>query len=138
MSTRCVINFTSGKEIEAKVYRHSDGYPDGPHGVPADLKRFFAAVEKDTADTRYSDPNYLAAKFVVWQAGECARSYDGKTGRWKKAKRLNFLGVGVCMTDPGDIEWVYTVDCTVSRDVLTPAGLTAKGRPSVTWKEAHS
>lgn len=140
MSTRCVINFTYKQEIEAKVYRHGDGYPDGEHGVPADLERFFKAVEKDTKDTRFTDPTYLAAKFVVWQAGELARKYeaDPKSGkyRWKKNKRLDFLGVGVVMADPGDIEWVYTVDCSASRDALTPGGLTSKGRPAVSWKEA--
>lgn len=39
MSTRAVVNFCDGskKHIRAKIYRHSDGYPEG---LGKDLKEF--------------------------------------------------------------------------------------------------
>jgi hypothetical protein len=117
MSTRASIHFTSKghEEIEANVYRHSDGYPDTEYGVPADLDRFFQDVEKQTGgDTRFNDPSYLAAKYVVWQAGQ----YAGD-----KKRPLSFLSVGVQVSDPGDIEYIYTVESQ------------PQGRPVVTWKE---
>ena len=109
MSTRCTINFNYGKEVVAKVYRHSDGYPDG---VLGDLAKFFADVEKDnraTMDTRFKDPSYLAAKYVVWQAHQYAKAYVG--GKYKATPRLAFSGVGVVIEDPGDIAYTYFVDC---------------------------
>ncbi len=121
MSTRCVINFNYGKRIEAKVYRHSDGYPAGESGVLADLQRFFAEVERQTNDNRYGDPSYLAAKFVVWQAEEYATDWEGN-----KKQPLDFLGVGVCTRNPGDIEYIYTVKCK-------EGGL----RPEVTCRKAR-
>ena len=102
MSTRCTIHFKRAPSARAMaiIYRHSDGYPDGNNGVLSDLRRFFADVERQTKDTRFNNPSYLAAKFVVWQAGENAI-----------ARPLDFLGVGVVATDPGDIEYRYIVTC---------------------------
>lgn len=137
MSTRCVINFTHGRRIEAKIYRHSDGYPDGETGVLADLQRFFDAVEKQcNGDNRYYDASYLAAKFVVWQAGEYANSRnmwdretlkqrsDEEIAKLAAASPLNFLSVGVIKKDPSDIEHRYFVDCNK-----------VDGRPAVRHEE---
>lgn len=56
MSTRCNIRFLDGKNrVVANVYRHSDGYPTTEHGVLADLKKFFSAVEEQTKDRRFLD-----------------------------------------------------------------------------------
>lgn len=134
MSTRCIINFCDGAEVEAKVYRHSDGYPTGPCGVPAALKTFFAAVKRDTkkgnGGPRFNDPNYLSAKFVVWQAAQNATDYNVKTGESvPHGRALDFLSVGIMMTDPWDIEWRYFIDCSV---------LDAKGYPTVRWEEARA
>lgn len=135
MSTRCVINFEDSYG-KAKIYRHSDGYPESAVGVLADLDKFFAAVEDQTGDTRFSDPSYLAAKFVVWQAGENAKigayHYDrDKNGELVRVedevKPLAFLGVGILDTNPGDIEFEYTVHCEGS-DPFNPS------RPNVTWR----
>jgi hypothetical protein len=125
MSTRCVINFTEERaaqqQVVARIYRHSDGYPDGGGGVPADLERFFAAVESQTKDTRFRDPSYLAAKYIVWQGGEWVRA----------GGPLDFLSVGVLGTEPkdvpDDVEYIYTVDCS---------HLTPTGHPTVAWREA--
>ena len=97
MSTRATVHFNYGKDTVAIVYRHSDGYPEG---LGVDLKEFFNEVKKQTDDPRFSDPSYLAAKFVVWQAAQ-----------YSKKDSLAFLGVGIVMEDPGDIEYRYFVDC---------------------------
>lgn len=99
MSTRCTIHFHDSGEDEAAaiIYRHSDGYPEG---ILPDLDRFFAAVEEQTRDTRFNDATYLAAKFVVWQAGVYTDGYH---------EPLDFLSIGVVQDDPGDIEYRYHV-----------------------------
>jgi len=104
MSTRATVHFQYGGKTEAIVYRHSDGYPEG---LGEDLKEFFADVQKQTKDTRFDDPSYLAAKFVVWQADKYY-AYRKNKGEHKP---LNFLGVGVVLEDPGDIEYRYLLEC---------------------------
>ena len=106
MSTRSTVHFTYGKRTEAIVYRHSDGYPEG---AGADLFNFLDELKANVADTRITDPTYLAAKYVVWLANEfaqLAKKYD-HCGPYHP---LNFLSVGVCLRDPGDIEYRYFVD----------------------------
>jgi hypothetical protein len=120
MSTRCNIHFTDRGHVLANVYRHTDGYPDGESGVMADLARFLDDVEAQTTDTRFADPSYLAAKFVVWQAAQWAS--DGKP--------LEFLGLGVCTGDAGDGAYVYTVECGQSSGYPSP-------RPKVTVRKAR-
>ena len=129
MSTRCTIHFHWGDETAptAIIYRHSDGYPDGEHGVPASLERFFEAVEEQTHDTRFSDAGYLAAKYVVWQADQFAYHYNGN-GERTKAAPLDFLSLGVLMEDPDDIEFRYHVWCKGF-----PGTVGADRRPRVTY-----
>lgn len=122
MSTRCTTHFVSGDHLAAKIYRHSDGYPEG-HGK--ELQRFFDDVEAQTGDTRFGDPSHLAAKLVVWLAREFAQSYSVDTGEWTShadTRPLDFLSVGVVQEDPGNIEFRYVIDCA-ERD--------ANGRPRV-------
>ena len=130
MSTRCTIHFAESNLSVAIIYRHSDGYPGG---VDADLCRFFDAVEEQCADTRFGDPSYLAAKFVVWQADRYAqkrRLGDPKDAPAKPP--LNFLSVGIVTSDPEDIEYRWHVDC--SRGALDRG----KGRPVVSYRERES
>lgn len=101
MSIRATVHFQDSDDGDrAIVYRHCDGYPEG---LGTDLERFFTDVQAQTKDTRFGDPSYLAAKFVVWQAGEYTKE-DGK-------KPLDFLSVGVVSEDPSDIEYRYLVKC---------------------------
>lgn len=113
MSTRCNIHFVSAKggDVEANIYRHCDGYPDG---VLPDLARFFAAVRAQTSDTRFDDPEYLAAKFIVWQADQRRNNTKGL---------LDFISVAPCVVDHLDIEYVYEVACCCN-----------SAEPSVRWK----
>jgi hypothetical protein len=122
MSTRCIINFgTDKKNPDAKVYRHSDGYPTG---ILPDLQKFFGDVIKQTKDTRFNDPNYLAAKYVVWQAHKYAKKLNEKF-EYEPSEMLDFTGVGICQKNPDDIDYEYFVDCN---------RMDAKGRPKVTHK----
>ena len=114
MSTRCNTHFTQYGATEANVYVHSDGYPDGEHGIPQRFGRFCRDLEEQTTDTRYGDPAFLAAKFLVWVAGQYAND---------PRKPLEFLSVGIMTKDAGDAAYVYTVDCT------------SQQRPPVTWTE---
>lgn len=119
MSTRCNIHFCYGPDdVQANVYRHYDSYPDeGGFGVLPDLEKFFDDVQAQAGrDTRFSDPEYLAARFVVWQAAQNARD---------SAKPLAFTGIGITLQDAGDGEYVYTVICNSAE------------RPSVSWRTAE-
>jgi len=101
MSTRATVHFRKNNQTRAIVYRHYDGYPED---LGRDLERFLSDVEAQVPeDTRFGDPSYLAAKFVVWQAKEYAKNSD---------RPLAFLGVGISMEDPGDIEYRYRLDCS--------------------------
>jgi hypothetical protein len=119
MSTHAIIRFGYGsdRKPDAVIYRHGGGYPNGDHGVPADLRRFFADVRAQTSDTRFCDPAYLAAKYVVWQAGQNAPDKD---------KPLDFLSVGVVSGRWADYAYAYDVNC---------ATMDADGNPAVTWNE---
>lgn len=136
MSTRCNIHFNHGKEVHANIYRHSDGYPgnvkdgaEAEYGVLSDLLKFFDVLLAHVPDNRMRQAEYLAAKFLVWQAGEYAVShcYDEATKEWTTSPKhpLDFLSVAPCTEDHGDIEFVYELD---SDD------LDAKGCPAVRWK----
>jgi hypothetical protein len=110
-----MINFCEPDgEVIAKIYRHCDGYPEG---VLPDLKQFFKDVEEQCAgDTRFDDPEYLAAKFVVWQANQNVQPspFEGKDA--KPEKMLNFLSLGIAKRDHGDVEYLYDVICLNARN----------------------
>jgi hypothetical protein len=114
MSTRATIHFKYIKDgpSMAIVYRHSDGYPDG---LGKDIDEFLEEVDAQTRDNRFSDPAYLAAKWIVYDAAQHARSAeqypDLYVGKGHKGGNLCFLGVGVVMEDPGNIKYRYTLVC---------------------------
>lgn len=95
--TNCIINFFA-PGINASVYRNSDGHPDVA-GI--DIRRFLREVDENLKDKRFNDPEYLAAKYVVWLA---------KNATQPDTHYLDFLGVGVS-PDEEDVEFVYTVHC---------------------------
>ena len=131
MSTRSTTHFVERDRVAAIVYRHSDGYPEA---AGADLLDFFAQVKEQTQDTRFYDPTYLAAKYVVFLAGMFALSATygpDADGKWaehpENVKPLNFISVGVMLEDPGNIEFRYLVHCDKQVD----------GRPEVTVQEVR-
>ena len=97
MSTRATVHFQSDGGTRAIIYQHSEGYPSG---LGEELKDFLNDVNQ-LDDKRFNDPTYLAAKFVVWRVAQYAPKDDP----------LNFLGVGVMLEDPGDIEYRYLLAC---------------------------
>lgn len=132
MSTRATIHFEevqthefvddARKELaepvthtSAIVYRHSDGYPEG---LGDDLSKFIQAV-RQLRDTRLSDPSYLAAKWVVFDAVAYQEMMDSiykdkpdtYTKLYGDRNPLAFLSVGIVQQDPGDIEYRYHVNC---------------------------
>jgi hypothetical protein len=109
MSTRAQVSFEyqygdskQGPLRYALIYCHCDGYPEAPHGLGHRIQEFFKEVKKQTNDTRFDCPEYLAAKFVVFLAN----------GYATKGKPLDFLSVGVSMDEHGDIEYLYRIDCS--------------------------
>lgn len=122
MSTRATITFAYHDGTPAAcIYRHCDGYPDG---LLPDLDAFFAQVEADTDDTRFTDAPYLAAKFVAWQAAQ-NNAFEKKYARpGQKCGPLNFLSLGIIPigADYG-AEYRYTVTATEKRNA----------RPRVTY-----
>lgn len=129
MSTRCTTHFLDEEGVVAIVYRHWDGYPKV---AGTDLCKFITRCKK-LSNSRLGDASYLAARYVVFlgevfasdgmfedPAGKLhkhAYNFKNPTEKRKyviipRKNRLNFTGVGIVLTDPGDIEYRYTVDCS--------------------------
>ncbi len=114
-----------GDRIVANIYRHFDGYPES---MLPDLQSFFKEVKDNLPDTRFTDAEYLAAKYVTWQAKQNATKYNSETGKHLPADHfLDFLSLGVCIQDHGDIEYIYEVNS--DRSTFDESGL-----PGVRWK----
>lgn len=131
MSTRSVIEFVYGDNVkpQARVYHHYDGDPET---MARDLGLFFDDVAAQCGprgnDNCFTDPSYLAAKFIVWQATRYARDPGGYEGA-PKGGPMYFSGVAPCIVAPPDIAYLHTVRC--------PADVTDKAeRPTVTSREA--
>jgi hypothetical protein len=116
MSTRSQIDFVENwKDKEGKehtdrrrVYRHSDGYPEG---VVPDLKKFLIWNGGRNGDVEYS-----AANFIYWSKRTYEDKYLGKTQKWDAAEDMVTdhalrCGFGICETTAfqGDIEYFYEV-----------------------------
>jgi len=88
MSTRANIHFKNGDRLVANIYRHRDGFPDG---LGVDLHVFLDQTA-GLKDRRWSDAEYLAAKFLVWQAAEYATSRASNQEN-RELNPLEFLSV---------------------------------------------
>lgn len=117
VSTRGITKFFDGTPEDydnfvAMIYRHSDSYPEGA-GV--DLYKFLGRVGK-LDDSRFCDPSYLAAKYVVFLAEIFSVEYDWSSSpvtTRPKSDRLDFLSVGIQNTVPSDVEFIYHLYCGV-------------------------
>lgn len=108
MGTRSTTHFKYKDKTEAIIYRHWDGYPEG---AGADILNFIEECSK-LNDSRFNDPCYLAARYVVFLAKKFTRDYKEVNGRLEEIENpspLSFLSVGVVMADPGDIEYRYVI-----------------------------
>jgi hypothetical protein len=110
MSTRSTTHFFSGNDPKptAIIYRHGDGYPEG---AGSDLLAFIEDQKANAKDNRLDDPSYLAARYVAFLGRLFSFEYVGDGKYEPKAHPLSFISVGVCMEDPGDIEYRYEVRC---------------------------
>lgn len=130
MATRSTTHFMfSAEQTGAIVYRHWDGYPEV---AGAAILRFLRTVKENTADTRFSDAEYLAARYVAFLADEFSTQTSYVDGSYveEALPKYAFTSVGVCMDDPGDIEYRYRVHCW---DTLNDDGL-----PPVTYDNIYS
>jgi len=136
MGTRTNIHFNHGKDICSNIYRHWDGYPgkvengeELEYGMLSDLLTFFREVKSNVPDNRFGCAEYLAAKFLVWQAKQNTVSTELNFETGEREEKINhyldFLSVSPCLQDHGDIEYLYEVDCD-EHD--------AEGFPIVRWK----
>jgi hypothetical protein len=99
MATRSNIEFAYNDRVVANVYVHYDGTP--MNRIP-ELQHFFLEVKSQTQDTRFSDPSYLAAKFIVWYT---------QVREHRNGKPLDFLGIGVAVQNAADSDYIYRVHC---------------------------
>ena len=104
MSTHAMVNFCEYNEVIAKLYVHFDGYPSG---LGKDLIQFFNDVKNNVKDTRFSDPSYLASKFIIWQAIQ-----DMKIKQYQEPSYLNVSGPGIIVKDDTSVDFVYNIDCS--------------------------
>ncbi len=74
------------------------------------LEGFFEAVKAQCADTRFDDPSYLAAKFVVWRASRYGASEQKRSDAPEDFRPLNFLSVGIVPDETSyGPEWIVRV-----------------------------
>ena len=110
MSTRSTTHFLSAgaDKPTAIIYRHPDGYPEG---AGADILDFLDQCA-ELSDSRFNDPSYLAAKYVVFLADMFNYSYHlDNLDKTRPKSRLDFISVGVVDEDPGDIDYRYVITC---------------------------
>jgi len=115
MGTRCQIEFKVNNETR-RVYRHSDGYPEG---VLPDLKEFLKWNEG-----RNTDIEYLTANFIYWSKRKYEELYLEKGKKWSDldlgSNAYIKLGFGVCDNSEkhihSDIEYFYKVIVKVVED----------------------
>jgi hypothetical protein len=125
MSTSCKVHFKAEGDNEiSTIYIHADGYPHGTNGMLSKLERFLNDVEEQCVDTRFHDPSYLAAKFVVWSA------FDGVVELSKAfSNPLNFLGIGVIP---------YNSDIAVHHEYFVICPPIGQGRPATLYQGSKS
>jgi len=123
MSTRCHIIVEDPRYGDKTIlYRHSDGYPNGEHGVLASLVPFVVRFMKH----RGFDACYMGAHIIADQIQRsrehdrewCERSikrdeangHDPSYYREKLANLENdFLGFGISSEIHGDVDYIYRV-----------------------------
>ena len=118
MSTRCQI-IIEGADVV--LYRHSDGYPEGPHGVVKILKKIVMNFVKNRCfDECYLPAHIIADMIVAYKKGQDAMYRDavkrGENPSKVSYDRGKYLGYGVEAYNAeadaafhSDIEFLYVV-----------------------------
>lgn len=94
MSTRCNV-IVEDRYDRIQLYRHSDGYPEGPHGVVETLKE---AIPFAWSLPRFEASDFSAAIVRAWKKYGGHIYIDGSTSPSKPWALVH-----------GDAEWVYIV-----------------------------
>ena len=119
MSTRCHIAFYENRAQDfdsptTLLYRHSDGYPDGPHGVLATLLPMLRTFQ----ERRGLDDIEYAAAWVLWSQinahVEWVKGFAAEMGTDNTSTPMDgidCLGYGICSGHGfhGDHEYIYAV-----------------------------
>lgn len=92
MSTRSNVIVQDNYGDRIQLYRHSDGYPDGQHGVLATLAE---ATEYAWPLPRFEASDFAAAIVRAWKDGGGKIYIDGSPESWELIH--------------GDTEWVYAI-----------------------------
>lgn len=125
MSTRCQIGIYEKKEtdltnFEALLYRHSDGYPDGEHGVLAAIVPFCKFYHKARG---MNDTEYLAARLLQYLCNEYDKAmskYEQITPKIDGLQYTGLLGNGISKVFHWDIEYFYAISPGLIRVYETP------------------
>jgi hypothetical protein len=99
-------NFVWGDTTVASVYVHDGG---GPDHLGCEILDFLYSLEK-SVDPRYDDPEYLAAKFIVFLADR----------RVSGSKKTDVTGVGATRNEY-DTEWKYYFNCMEAEGYRKPS-----------------
>jgi len=104
VSTRAHIK-VEGEEV--LIYKHSDGYPDGVHGVLAWLQPIVTRFVTE----RGSDEEYLLAQIIRQAAIQDYKKWLAEPeGKYKSREpSLDPLGWGLGTSLHGDIEFLYVI-----------------------------
>lgn len=104
MTTRCSITIKEGKR-RYRIYRHSDGYPEG---VLSDLKILLSKSSRG-AMLGFTDSEYLLANFIFYAKLSSYERYKGTRYFTQYGWECNY---GVCSPDceHGDLDYKYTID----------------------------
>lgn len=146
MSTRAqfTVEGEDGGIYPVSVYKHSDGYPDGDHGVLKFLRAFTVEFFK----FRGHDPGYFMAQLLRhWAASDLASGLNlGGVNPTKgfdypsKAESLRqgeFLGWGVDTHIHSDIAYLYHVTKDGTIEVRQPDDSSRALRVS-DWSASHA
>lgn len=112
MSTRCQIAIKDGNGLHSiKIYKHSDGYPNG---VLPTLKPFV----KNFVAQRGPDIEYCLAQIVRRFAIKEYSDYNGI----EPIPAYRYVGWGIDTELHGDIEYLYVVDLSQGGSIEVISG----------------
>jgi hypothetical protein len=133
MSTRCQIIV---EDATVALYRHSDGYPDGPHGVIKILKKIVVGFIKRRGFDECYMPAHIISDMIVahkkWADGRIReiKKTNGPASSIESYEGTKLLGYGIEGYDPehgaeenafhGDIEFLYVVKKNGTIEVRVP------------------
>lgn len=122
MSTRAMVSFKQNNKTYARIYIHSDGYPEGKHGLISRIDKFLdtcSQLKGTLNDTRFNDPCILAARFIAFIV---SKNYENLEDIGIEAKNVvDFTGISIIDTSGGDwgVAYYYDIVCnTAERPII--------------------